>query len=72
MNGSITPSSVNLLLPKVSSLPLNSPLVETYSGTFIRHLREPAESNTIKLLINLFTSLFSKIRSMGMNMYEHE
>lgn len=54
-----------------SQAELNSLLVETYSETFIMHLREPAESNTIKLLINLFTSLFSKIRSMEMNMYEH-
>lgn len=54
-----------------SQAEVNSPLVETYCGTFIRHFREPAESNTIKLLINLFTSLFSKIRSMEMNMYEH-
>jgi len=70
MNGSITPSSVNLLLPTVSGWTEFS-----VSGNLLwdlyKALREPAESNIIKLLINLFTSLFSKIRSMGMNMYEH-
>lgn len=70
MNDSITPSSVYLLLPKVSGWTEFSISGNLFWDLY-KTLGEPGESNTIKLLLNLFTSPFSKIRSMGMNMYEH-